>query len=105
MNRLHHEGELRRNYGRNYAKLRVSPRNCEFSSLKPGVVSDFFSKPPLSHGACPGLRGGPRGPAGMWDVNRPAYPADMGDGPGSASGAGVAGATPAARCGPKRGMP
>ena len=40
----------------------------------------------------------------MWDVNQPAHPADMGHGPGSAGGAGVAGATPAAVCGPERGM-
>ena len=56
------------------------------------------------HGACQGLGGLPRGPMGMWGVTRPARPTDTGDGPGSASGAGVAGATPAAVCGPQRGM-
>ena len=78
-------------------KLRV----CESQNRDPPVF--FLSARPF-HGACQGLGGLPRGPMGMWGMTRPARETDTGDGPGSASGAGVAGATSAAVCGPERGM-
>ena len=85
-------------------------RNCEFryeiasfrvsKPRSPG----FFSKCPPFPWRMPGFGRAPTRLNGMWGMTRPARTTDTGDGPGSASGAGVAGATPAAVCGPQRGM-
>ena len=84
-------------------------RNFEFSTkfrVFDSSASVFFPSAGLAHGTCQGLGGLPGGPTGMWGVQRPAHQTDTGDGPGpeSASGAGVARATPAAVCGPPKGM-
>ena len=81
-------------------------RNFEFSTKFRGFDSSapvFFSKSRGVTWHMPGLRGLPGSPARMRDGNRPAHPAGMGHGPESANGAGVAGAHPAAGCGPERG--
>ena len=49
----------------------------------------------------PGFGRDPTRPNGMWGVTRPARPTDTGDGPASASGAGVASATPGRYAAPK----